>query len=228
MALTQTVGESNVLYLSIAQGNLVQKSDKDNPEARKRTWTDDDGNEKHKWEIWHRNLTGRITDLKIKDGKFGKELLITIQSGEDKAVVQVSVNSDYFTDFAQRLPSVDLTKDVVINPYDIENEGDKRNSRGISIKQNGESVKNYYFDYENKKSINGIPSVSEEEREDMESDDWKVHFIKVNKFLRNQVEKIEIPNYTPPKSEEPVATKTKPKSKPKAASTGEVDDDPWG
>ena len=36
--ITTQVGESNVLYLTIAGGNMVQKSTEDNPEARKREY----------------------------------------------------------------------------------------------------------------------------------------------------------------------------------------------
>lgn len=192
MGLTQPVGESNVLYLSIVGGSMVQKSDADNPEAKKREFTKDDGSVVTKYEIHHRNLTGRIVGLDFKDSDFGEQFTITIQAGAEKAKLTMGTDSNYFSDFAKRLPNIDLNKDVTLNPYDMEKDNGK-SARGISVKQGDEKITSAYWN--GKKAVGGIPVVSEEDRKDYDKDDWKMFFIKVKKFLKKKVQALEIPEY---------------------------------
>lgn len=198
MGLTKKVGAGNFLYLSIVGGNMVEKSDKDNPEAIKRTFKDDDGNVVVKYDIRHKDLTGHIVEMKFEDSKYGEQFFVVLQSGDEKAKLTMPSASNYFSDFAQRLPDVDLSKEVVLNAYDMEKDNGKRN-KGINIKQDGETVSNAYWD--GKKNLHGFPSVSKEDTKDYDSDDWKMHFIQVKKFLKKNVEKMNIPTYTPPTSE---------------------------
>lgn len=199
MALTSPVEKSNLLYLTIAQGEMVQKSTKDNPRAEQRTYTVKENGEeveKKRWEIKHRNLTGFIKSLNLRKGKFGEDLEVQITDGEDTAQLSFSADSDYFSDFVKRLKNVDLTKQVILRPYDIPNKDpNKRSTRGISIEQDGEKIKSYFWDPVKKKPINGIPVVSEEERGNYDKDDWKIHFMQVRKFLKKQLADIteEIP-----------------------------------
>ncbi len=196
--LVTEVTEGNVLYLNIIGGSIVKKAEKDEEGARKRVFKDDDGNEHIKYDKPFKNLTGHIVGMDFSEGKFGEQFTITVQNGEAKAKLKVSTNSDYFTEFAKRLPNVDLTKTVVLNAYDVEEEG-KRNNRGISIKQDGEKLKNAYWN--GTKVLGGMPNVSKEDSKDYDSDDWKVHFIQVRKFLKKKVQGLNIPTYTPSSNE---------------------------
>lgn len=231
--MTQKIGKSNTLYLNIAQGNMVQKADKDNPDAVKRVYTDDDGTEHTKYEVRHRNLTGHIVGLKFDKGDYGERLQVLLVNDEGERA-QLSIpnsdqNNDYFVDFAKRVAAVDLTKEVTINPYSIKGDGDEYANRGVSIKQDGETVKNYYFD--GKKAVNGIPEVSDEDRKEFVSEDWKIHFMTVRKFLKKQILAMELPNFeagnvSEPKTEEE-ATPPKKTSRKKAAQALEQDDLPF-
>lgn len=192
--MTSKVEKGNVLYLSVVGGNMVESSKEGVKGAVKREYETSDGKKGVKYEILHKNLVGRITEVEFKDGSFGEQALIKFQNGKEKAIVTVTTSSKYFTDFAKKLPNVDLSKDVTFNVYDFESKEGKQQT-GVSITQEGVKVKGAYWDSETKKSLKGFPNVSKSERADMDSDDWKMFFIKVKKFLKKEVLGITFPTY---------------------------------
>jgi len=228
--MTTQVGESNVLYLTIAGGNMVQKSTEDNPEAKKREYEKKDGTPAVKYEIHHRNLTGRVSGLEFKDSDFGEQFVLTLSAGGEKAKLTVGVDSNYFTDFAKRFPGIDLTNDITINPYDMEKDNGRKN-RGISVKQGETKIMNAYWD--GTKVLNGFPEVDREEAKDYDKDDWKMFFIKVKKFLKKNMEAVVLPAPTEsfdmssdivehPEMVEAKATPKKKKTKKKAEENSDL------
>lgn len=193
MSMTTQVGESNVLYLTIAQGNMVEKSTEDNPGAKRREYEKSDGSKGVKFEVHHRNLTGRVAGIDFKDSDFGEQFVLTLSAGGEKAKLTVGVDSNYFTDFAKRFKNVDLTKDITINPYDMERDNGKKN-RGISVKQGEDKIMNGYWD--GSKTLHGFPEVSDDEKSGYDKDDWKMFFIKVKKFLKKEMESVVLPEVT--------------------------------
>lgn len=189
--------KQNVLYLNIAQGNLVQKVDDDHPDATVRKFERPDGTIGTTTEIEYMDVSGVITGVKVEKGKYGTQAHVYLQSGENRAALRFPYESDYFTDFAKRLPGVDLTKPVTLKPYQIENDEGEYPSRGISVQQDGEKFKNYFYDPDKKKTLHGMPSVSKKEAAKYDSEDWKLYFGQVRKFLRNTLEALEYPDYNP-------------------------------
>lgn len=128
-----------------------------------------------------------ITGLEFKDSQYGENLYITlVNSSGKKAKLQISVDSDYFRSFATMLKNIDLEDDVTFNAYDFEGDDGKR-KRGLSITQDGQKIQGYYYDFDKKESKNGMPAVSKEDAKTYEKDDWKMYFMGVKKFLKNEV-----------------------------------------
>ena len=193
-SMTSKVEKGNVLYLSVVGGNMVEASEEGVEGAVKREYETSDGTKGTKWEILHKNLTGHLTTITFDDSKYGERAILKFQNGEDKAQLSFPTDSKYFADFAKKAPNLDLSKEISINVYDFEPEEGKRLT-GVSLKQDGDKVDNYYWD--GKKTLHGMPEVSKEERKEYDSDDWKMFFLKVKKFLKKKVQAMKIPEYTP-------------------------------
>jgi len=176
--------DSGVLHLSIIKGNLMQKSTEDNPEAVKREWKDDDGNIKVKYEVVYSKVSGIITGVEFKTGDFGEQAIIKMSDVDEKIHIYMPTGSRYFSDFAKKLPNIDLTQEIEIMPYDFEGEKGKP-VKGMSVKCCGVKVMSYYYD--GKKTINGLPQ-PDKDWKSYDSDDWKIFFMKEKKFLKKAVQ----------------------------------------
>jgi hypothetical protein len=194
MGLTGKVQKGNILYLSVVGGNMAEASEEGVEGAVKREYETSDGKKGVKFEILHKDLTGFIVGVAFEDSRFGEKANIRIQKGTDVAQISFTTDSKYFIDFSRKLPNVDLSQEVTLNPYDFEPEEGKRLT-GVSMKQGGEKVADYYWD--GKKTRKGFPEVSKEERKDYDKDDWKMFFLKLKKYLKKEVQGLTIPSYTP-------------------------------
>ncbi len=199
MGITSKREPSNILYLTVVGGNMVQAKingepvSQDTHGAISRTYKNDEGETITKWELQHSNLTGFITSLDFKESPYGEQFSITIQNGNDIAKLTMNTSSKYFSDFGKKLPNIDLEKEIIINTYDFESENDEgvlKRHTGVSITQDNVKIKNAYWD--GKKTLKGFPSVSDKDRKSYDSDDWKMFFIKIKKFLKKQIESIEV------------------------------------
>ena len=188
MALPKKKENSADLYLSIAAGKLVQTVEEGTDWAVKREYKLKDGTEGCKWEIQYVNLEGIIVNAEFKDGDYGKQFILTVMNEADIIKVSMSTDSKYFSSIAKVLPNVDLGELVTINPYDFVTKDGKKLT-GVSVKQNDEKVADYYWD--GKKNLNGIPTVSSADAKKYDSDDWKIYFTQVKKFLISEIEKME-------------------------------------
>lgn len=168
-------------YLHVIDASLRMTVSEGTPNAVKRTYKTSDGKEGSKWELVFDSLTGQITDLDVFDGDYGKVLHVTVTDGEDY-VLTLPVRSDFGMDFMKKLPNVDMTQDVVLIPYSFTPENGNRAIKGITVLQNKVKVQNFFYDVENKKALNGLPT-PEGDVSTYDSDDWKMHFMKVTKFL---------------------------------------------
>jgi hypothetical protein len=184
--------ESNAVYLNIIKDNFVQRSSEDNPEAIKREYEDSDGNKGEKWEIQYEAVEGYITAYKFNDGRFGEEFEITLESGDSQVKIQMGTGSRYFMNFGEKFPNINFKEKVKLSPYDLLGDNGKT-LNGITVYQGDTKVVSNYYDADKKKSKNGIPSVAAKDRKGYDSDDWKMHFIQVKKFLKKEIQKINIP-----------------------------------
>ena len=191
MSMTQAVTDSNIMYLSIIGGNLVQKSEEGVQGAKRREFEWSDGLTWVKWEIAHRNLTGFITNIEFRETQYGEQCSVTMEKDWEKVLLNMGTNSRYFTDFGRKLPNLSLAQEVELNPYDFESKG--KQMRWLAVKQDGKKVQDYYFDFEKKESLNWIPSISKDKMKDMTKKKWQVFFIQIEEFLIEEVKKSEFP-----------------------------------
>lgn len=172
------------IYYNIIDGSLRTKVDKDHPEAIAREYETRDGVKSVKYERKIDALTGIIEDIGFYDGEFGKVLNITLDENEEgrHPVIQIGVETSYGEDFLKRLPAIDLTQEVYIAPYAFTDEENGREVRGVSVMQNKVKIKNFFYDVENKKAVNGYP-IPEGDVREYTKEDWKIFYLKARKFL---------------------------------------------
>lgn len=182
MALTEKVEKQNILYLSIVAGILREKVQEGTEGAVKRTYIHDEQT-KVKWEILHKNLKGHLRSVEFKVGDFGKQAIFTITSGDDTAQLFLPVKSRYFTDFAKKIPTMDIKEEITINPFDFVGKNDKQVT-GMTVYQGAAKLGSYYWN--GSEAINGIPTVVGDYK-DYDSDDWAAFFTNERNFLVNEL-----------------------------------------
>ena len=173
-------------YLRIVGGKIVQKVDKGTPKAKLREYELPNGTKGSKYELVYNNWSGVITNIVIKDTEYGEMCNIEFTD----AILSLGTSSRYFQDFACKVFSGDIKQEFLLHPYDMEVDTGRKS--GISVQQNGEKLKNYFYDMEEKKSLHGFPEVDEEAKNTKNY--WKKYFMDVEAFL---VEKIKGLTFVP-------------------------------
>lgn len=171
-------------YYYIIDGSFRQKVTQEFPDAVYRKATLKDGSTKDKWERHVKALFGRIINVELRETDFGKQIQVTLDENEDgyKPIIQMSVNSREGNDFLRKLPGIDLSKEVKFSPWK------KEDKRALYIDQPNidsvfdESVRDYFYDYETKKALNGMPEAPKP-KEEMTTNGWKAYFLTVDDFL---------------------------------------------
>jgi len=184
MSIEQVGGTDSKMYLSIIGWTLVQKVEEGSAGAKKRPYEKADGTKSSKWEISYKNLSGKITGMTFKDGDFGEQFLLQLSDSDSNYQISMTTDGRYFTDFAKKLPNLELSEDITLNPYDFTTKEGKQ-LRGLSVVQDGEKITSAYWD--GKKTLGGMPEVSKEDAKGYDKDDWKTYFISVKKFLKKEV-----------------------------------------
>lgn len=177
-------------YVGIIQGKFATKADSTTQGAVKRY------SEKKAMDVWetlYDDITGRITDIRIEESQFGKQLVVTINDIVDMIHVQIPVESKYFWHFAMKVPNVNLNQDVMIVPYSFEDKvkkdlkGNPQRITGLNFYQPATKTPNNKIDYYYKDGDSHGKPVAEK---DMDDDDYKIFKIREQKFLVEQVSKI--------------------------------------
>lgn len=179
---------ANAVYYTVINGKFHTKVEENHPEAVKREYETKDGAKAYKFERIVDALTGYIEDLGVFESDFGKRVVIKLDPNHEgrNPVIQLGVETNYGEDFLKRAPSIDFTREIRFAPYSFTDENG-RDMRGISLTQQeegGEPVKlgNFFFNPETKETLHGFP-VPEGNTEEYSKEDWKIHFLKVRKFL---------------------------------------------
>lgn len=178
-------GGSGKPYLSIVGGELVRRVEKGTERARAREWELANGTKGVSYEIVYQNWTGKIHGITFRDGEYGRDCVIELED----AFINLKEDSRYFTDFAQKVMSGNLKEEFLFHPYAMESDG--KTIKGISLQQNGEKLKNYFYDFEAKKALHGFPEVDQEKRAKMGDKYWKVYFPEVTVFLADVLKALE-------------------------------------
>tara|TARA_R110000851_G_scaffold29_7_gene140 strand:- start:1862 stop:2575 length:714 start_codon:yes stop_codon:yes gene_type:complete len=173
-------------------GDFRQTVDKETPGAKFREYETSDGKKGSKYELAFDMVDGMIEKIAFHDGDFGKNLLIKMNFEDDSEGVTIAVgcSTPFGEDFMKKMPAIDFSKRIEITPYSLE-DGDKTR-KGVSLKQDGEKIKNFFYDGEN--DTNGYP-VAEDDTSKYDTDDWKIHFTKCRKFLVKYLEENIMPKF---------------------------------
>lgn len=177
----------------LADGKFHKSVDAGTEGAVVRSYEDKDGATKTKTELVFDTVKGMITKLEFVDGEFGKSLHVEI---DNDGIVSVGTASPFGEDLMKKLPSLDFSKEVTLTPYAFIPKGEENSKKGISVYQDGVKVQSNYYkaDPENEGkfiNINGIPE-AEGDTTKFDSDDWKMHFMVVRKFLIKEITKLSV------------------------------------
>ena len=189
-------------YYSIKDGNFRLTTDKEDPEAVRREYTNPKTGETGvAYEREFKSLFGVIREVTfhentLKDGTVLRSIHIGL--GEDEngvaQIISLAIDSRFTSDFLKRLPAIDLKREVRLAPYDFEPKEGPRQV-GISITHSNdnehftEKVQNFFLKEEIKKdkkgnekktykTLHGFPEPTDEDKQD-----WPFYFKKVSKFL---------------------------------------------
>jgi len=171
---------SNKPFLRIIGGNIAQTVDKNTEGARLREYELKDGTKGSKWELIFMSWKGKIQGIEFKESDFGESCIVDLGD----AYFTLNIASRYFQDFACKVFSADITKDIVFHPYDMEVDGKRKT--GISMQQNGEKLKNYFYD--GKQNLHGFPEVDKEKM--TKKSYWKVYFVQTAEFLQEKLKEL--------------------------------------
>lgn len=181
-----TNDKKNYVYV-LADGTLRVSVPEGTPNAVRREFEKSDKTTGVKHELVYDALSGKITNVSFFDGDYGKLLQIKIEDTGGSVYLSLSTAGSFGEDFMKKLPNVQLDSEVKFVPYSFEDDNGKT-KKGITIYQNKEKIKNFFFDAENKKNLNGYPD-PEGDTNKYDSDDWKLYFISARKFLIEYTEK---------------------------------------
>lgn len=167
---------SNRIYLSVADGKIIQRVKEGTPNAIQRTTK----NGKVVHEIKFGSLSGFLSGVSIKENEFGKDWIFEIEDDGQVFALQMMYNSRYATTFLNALlnPDVNLNMPITITPWSKEVEG--KTKTATYLKQGEEDVK-WYFTKDNP---NGMPPLEKVVFKGKEQwDDFAIM-----EFLKAQVE----------------------------------------
>lgn len=177
--------DSGKKYLTVlADGKFHQTVPEGTEGAVIREYEDKDEQKKTKTELIFDSVSGSISNISFEDGDFGKNLNIEL---DGDGVVSLGTSSSFGEDLMKKLPNINLSKPIKLSPYAFTAEGKSR--KGITVYQDDEKIESYYFDKDKGVAVNGIPQPQGDTTK-YDSDDWKMHFMTVRKFLIKEVEKL--------------------------------------
>lgn len=146
------VKQSNAVYLTIGDGKIVRRFSQ--PTAESVTRTNKENKVVH--EEIYKGWKGRIVDIDFKDHKdYGRFVNVTIDDGNELAILQMKQGSGYATAFLKTLPNIDLSADVLISPS-MKMEGEKKKT-SLFVNQHGTALKWAYT----KDEPNGLPQLKQ-------------------------------------------------------------------
>ena len=192
-------------YITILGGKFCQRVEEGTEGAKTRV--NKVGNTVH--EKFYESFTGKLINITVQDGDYGKTWNFSFQDKEDVYTLQLSYSNSFSTAFLKMLPNIDLTKEMKVSPSTKEVDGKNKNS--LFIYQDGVALKHAFT----RENPGGMP--------DMEQITIKGVLVwddtKRLEFLQKMVDETIIPQL----SKTPVATEVAEVTPD--ADTGEVPDD---
>jgi hypothetical protein len=208
MSGLNSMPDQNKTYAGvISDGSIRVKVEEGTPKAVRRDYETPKGEKGFKFELVYSSIDGIIVGINFKETDFGDFIDIDIDCKDSGIVcLGLGLETSFAQDIMKKLPNIDLSKEVRIAPYSMLKENGK-SLKGITVYQDGNKLKGFFYDEEAKKNINGFPAI--DESKEYTKDDWKIYFINVKNFLKKYIEENIIPKIskevkTNTKEEEPV------------------------
>lgn len=194
MALEKREG-GDIIYASVLADGKIHVSVPEGTEgAVLREYETSTGEKGSKWEFVYDRLSGIITGIAFYEGDFGNQLQVTISDGEEKPVMlSLSTASNFGEDLMKKIPAIDFSKKVILSPYAMEDEKTGKIKKGISVIQEDKKIQNYFYDFHEKKNINGYPEPKFKvdkktgENKPFSKDEWKLYFGECRVFLTEYI-----------------------------------------
>jgi len=206
MGLEQRIGGN---YITILGGKFCQRVQEGTEGAVTRV--NKIGNTVH--EKFYDSFTGKLVDIKVQDGTYGKTWNFQFQDKEEIYTLQLSYSNSFSTAFLKMLPNIDLTKEMKLSPSTKEVDG--KNKSSLFVNQDGKALKHAYT----RENPNGCPDMEQVQvNGQMVWDDTKRLV-----FLQNMVDTIILPKLSIVLANESNA----PVEETKVEETPKVEDEPF-
>ncbi len=164
-------GTTQRTYLSITDGRVALRCNEDTPKAVK--YTSKEGNVRY--ELHYPSVTGLITDIKVRDGKYGEELCVEMNDGKEVFELQMKLDSRYASGFFMVLPSIDLSKEVTLTPWMKVVDGKKKTNLYVTHKGEQESIE-WFYTKDNPKGLPDLEVRTNRKGEKEYSSDARISF----------------------------------------------------
>ena len=107
------------------------------------------------YEKFYSSFTGKLIDIKVQDGTYGKMWNFVFKDKEEPYTLQLSYSNSFSTNFLKMLPNIDLSKEMKIAPSVKNVDGKDKSS--LFVNQDGKSLKHAY----SKDNPNGLPPMEQ-------------------------------------------------------------------
>lgn len=138
-------------FITILGGRLCQRVPEGTEGAEKRT--NKLGNVVY--EKFYDSFTGKLIDIKVQDGTYGKTWNFVFRDKEEPYTLQLSYSNSFSTALLKMLPNIDLAKEMKISPSVKEVDGKDRSS--LFVNQDGKAIKHAY----SREHPNGMPDMEQ-------------------------------------------------------------------
>ncbi len=106
-------------------------------------------------ELFYDSFTGKLVNIRTKDGEYGKSWEFDFKDGGEVYTLQLSYSNSYATNLLKILPNADLTQEMKVQPSQKIEDGKTKSS--LFVSQNGVTLKHAYT----KDVPNGLPQMVE-------------------------------------------------------------------
>jgi len=184
--------EDKTRYVTIlADGKFHETVDEGTPDAVPREYETSDGKKGKKWELLYTKIEAMVTDVRFRDGDYGKSLNIRFKDEDgNEVVVSINTATNFGEDVMKKLPHVDFTKKLKLIPFSFEDDRG-RSVRGVNVIQMGADGKEVKFknffstekeEGKEREYLHGFPA-PQGDTEKYTKDHWKIWFTQVRLFL---------------------------------------------
>lgn len=206
--------DDSKIYWSVIDGKFRTEVPENHPEVEVRHWKvgQDSGTKYERSVDW---LDGVVTEVSFYEGESGnrkfKTLNIVLDADEKgkKPVITTGVKTKYAEDMLKKLPGMHIGKEVRFRPFSFVSpeHGDRKVTGMFMAQSNGKGeftdvlTSAFHFRSEPKgqwkvRPDSGYP-LPEGDTSEYSTDDWKLYFLQVSRFLVKYCTENIIPKFMP-------------------------------